>query len=69
MNDRAKPSAPAKSLDERSVEIERTGELEYWMKVFNTSQDELLAAISEVGTSAAAVAMFFNSRDGADRTP
>ena len=67
MNDRVKPSAPAKSLDERSVEIERTGELEYWMKVFNTSQDELLAAISEVGTSAAAVAQHFNLRNGANR--
>jgi len=67
MNDRSHPPPLSASLDERFIELERIGEMEYWLKVFNTTPDELYAAISEVGASAAAVAMHFKSRDGSGR--
>lgn len=64
MNDRTMPPLNSQSqpLDTRLIELERTGEMEYWLKVFETSQDELLAAMSEVGPSAGAVAKFLRSR-------
>ena len=42
-------------LDTRAIEIEKQGELDYWVKFFDTSPDELLAAISEVGPYAGPV--------------
>lgn len=38
--------------DTRVIEFEDPDEFKYWLKYFDTSKDELLAAISAVGTSA-----------------
>ncbi len=38
--------------DTRIIEFEDPDEFKYWLKFFETSKDELLAAISAVGTSA-----------------
>ena len=38
--------------DTRVIEFEDPDEFKYWVKFFDTSKDELLAAISAVGTSA-----------------
>ena len=38
--------------DTRVIEFEDPDEFRYWLKYFDTSKDELLAAISAVGTSA-----------------
>lgn len=38
--------------DTRVIEFEDPDEFRYWVKFFDTSKDELLAAISAVGTSA-----------------
>jgi len=38
--------------DTRVVEFEDPDEFKYWVKYFDTSKDELLAAISAVGTAA-----------------
>ena len=51
------PSLPRpRPIDTRVIELEGRGELEFWLKVFNTTEDQLLAAISEVGPYAGAVA-------------
>ena len=41
-----------KSRDGRVIEFEDSDEIKYWVKFFDTSRDELMAAISAVGTSA-----------------
>ena len=38
--------------DTRVIEFEDPDEFKYWVKYFETSKDELLAAISAVGTGA-----------------
>jgi hypothetical protein len=38
--------------DTRIIEFDDPDEFKYWMKYFDASKDELLAAISAVGTSA-----------------
>ena len=38
--------------DTRVIEFDNSDELKYWVKFFETSKDELLAAISAVGVSA-----------------
>ena len=50
-------SAPLdpKLLDTRPIEIDKPGELDYWLKFFDASRDELLAAISAVGPFAGLV--------------
>jgi hypothetical protein len=55
----APPRVPAP--DTRVIELETRGELEYWLKVFDTSADELMAAISHVGPYAGAVAIHLKS--------
>ena len=52
----------AKLLDTRAIEIEKQGELEYWIKFLDTSRDELLAAISAVGPQAGAVALHLKAK-------
>ena len=44
-----------KLLDTRPIEVDKPGELEYWLKFFDASRDELLAAISVVGPYAGPV--------------
>jgi hypothetical protein len=41
-----------RTKDTRIIEFEDPDEFKYWMKYFETSKDELLAAISAVGTAA-----------------
>lgn len=53
----ARPRAP----DTRCVELDSRGEIEFWLKVFNTSESQLLAAIAEVGPVAEAVATHLRS--------
>ncbi len=43
--------------DEREIEFDDPVEILYWLKFFDTTKDELLAAVSAVGTSASAVGM------------
>ena len=54
----------ARLLDTRPIEIENQGELEYWLKFFDTTHDELLAAISEVGARAGPVALHLKAKRG-----
>jgi hypothetical protein len=46
----------ARAVDNRLIELETRGELDFWLKVFHTTEDRLLAAISAVGPYAGAVA-------------
>jgi hypothetical protein len=48
--------------DTRIIEFEDADEFKYWMKYFETSKDELLAAISAVGTSAHDVAQHLKEK-------
>jgi hypothetical protein len=41
--------------DVRAVEFDDPNEIAYWIKFFDTTRDELYAAISVVGTSAQAI--------------
>ena len=41
-----------KSRDARVIEFDDSDEIKYWVKFFDTSKDELMAAISAVGASA-----------------
>jgi hypothetical protein len=41
-----------RTQDLRIIELDDPDECKYWVKFFETSTDELLAAISAVGTSA-----------------
>ena len=41
-----------RTRDTRIIEFENPDEFKYWLKFFQTSKDELLAAISAVGVSA-----------------
>jgi hypothetical protein len=41
--------------DPRLIEFDDPNEVAYWLKFLDTTRDELLAAISAVGTSAQAV--------------
>ena len=41
--------------DDRSIDLDDPREIPYWLKFFDVSKDELLAAISDVGVSAEAV--------------
>ena len=52
----------SKLLDVRTIEIEKHGELEYWLKFFETTHDELLAAISAVGPYAGPVAVHLKAK-------
>jgi hypothetical protein len=48
--------------DLRIIELEDPDELKYWVKFFETSRDELLAAISAVGTSAHDVKRYLDEK-------
>jgi hypothetical protein len=41
--------------DDRTIDLEDPREMPYWLKFFDVSKDELLAAVSDVGVSAEAV--------------
>lgn len=48
--------------DERQIEFDDPAEILYWVKYFDTTKDELLAAVSAVGTSASAVGMYLRGK-------
>ncbi len=48
--------------DERQIEFDDPAEILYWVKYFDTTRDELLAAVSAVGTSASAVGMYLRGK-------
>lgn len=50
------------NIDDRHIEFEDPRELPYWLKFLDTTKDELLAAISAVGTSADAVKRHLRSK-------
>jgi len=45
--------------DPRVIEIEKPGEVAFWMKWFGASEDELHEAVRAVGPSAQKVARYF----------
>lgn len=47
--------------DTRSIDLETRGELEFWLKVLDTSKEDLDAAIAAVGPFAGAVAIYLRS--------
>lgn len=49
-------------IDDRHIAFEDPRELPYWLKFLDTTKDELLAAISAVGTSAEAVKRHLRSK-------
>jgi hypothetical protein len=57
-HEHARPAAP----DERQIEFDDPAEILYWVKFFDTTKDELLAAVSAVGTSASAVGMYLRGK-------
>ena len=48
--------------DTRVIDFEDPDEFKYWLKFFETSKDELLAAISAVGTSAHDVKVYLKEK-------
>ena len=51
-----------KARDTRIIEFENPGEVKYWMKLLDTSKDELFAAISAVGSSAHEVSAYLKAK-------
>lgn len=50
--------------DTRFIDLETRGELEFWLKVFDTSKEDLEAAVAAVGPYAGAVAIQLRSMRG-----
>jgi hypothetical protein len=48
--------------DDRVIEIEKADEIAYWLTFLGTTKDELLAAISEVGSQAQRVRQHLNEK-------
>ncbi|MEP7068900.1 MAG: DUF3606 domain-containing protein [Usitatibacter sp.] len=51
-----------KARDTRIIEFENPDEVKYWMKLLDTSKDELFAAISAVGNSAHDVSAYLKAK-------
>ena len=49
-----------KGPDHRLVEVEKAGEVAFWMKWFGVTEEELRRAVREVGASAHNVAAYFD---------
>ena len=49
-----------KGPDLRLIEIEKPGEVAFWMKWFGVSEEELRTAVRDVGNSAQSVALYFD---------
>lgn len=62
----ASPRAPRMNPfdDTRFIDLETRGELEFWLKVFDTSKEDLEAAVAAVGPYAGAVAIQLRSMRG-----
>ena len=48
-----------KGPDVRVIEIDKPGEVAFWTKWFNTTEDELRDAVRSVGPTAQSVALYF----------
>src|SRR5260221_14740338 len=48
--------------DERQIEFDDPAEILYWVKYFDTTKDELLSAVSAVGTSASAAGIYLRGK-------
>ena len=57
--DRPPEKSMRKGPDPRMIEIEKPGEVAFWMKWFGASEDELHEAVRAVGASAQSVATYF----------
>jgi hypothetical protein len=53
-----------KQPDPRFINVDDLSEMDYWAKYFDTSRDELLAAVSEVGASAQRVRELLARKNG-----
>jgi hypothetical protein len=51
------------------IDIASEGDVAHWLKVFDTSRAELLAAVAAVGTDAAAVSSHLGRGSGEKPTP
>jgi hypothetical protein len=49
------------------IDIASEGDVAHWLKVFDTSREELLAAVAAVGADAAAVSSYLDR--GSDASP
>ncbi len=52
--------------DSREIDFDNPDEVRYWLKFLDTSRDELLAAVSAVGTSAQSVRDHLKSKSERD---
>lgn len=48
-----------KGPDMRVIEVDKPGEVAFWMKWFNASEDELREAVRKVGPTAQSVSLYF----------
>ena len=54
--------APPARPDDRQIDLDTPGEVQYWVKYFDTTRDELFAAVAAVGTLAANVANYLDAK-------
>ena len=61
--DKQRPTESAKRTppDHRLIEIDKPGEVTFWMKWFGVSEDELREAVRVVGNSAHNVSTYFST--------
>jgi hypothetical protein len=57
------------SQDTRYIDIHAQGEIAYWIKVLNTTHEELLAAIAAVGPQASAVSAYLKRGSSSEPPP
>lgn len=55
--------------DAREINIHDAAELAYWLKVFDTSHEELLVAVANVGPHAGRVTEFLARGSSSEPTP
>jgi hypothetical protein len=55
-------AAPSGNVGGRQLDLDTESELAYWLKYFDTTRDELLAAVSAVGTRANDVRTYLTAK-------
>ena len=58
-----------KAIVQGRVDIDGAGDLAHWLKVFDTTHEQLLEAIRVVGNDAAAVSEYLRRGSDAEPTP
>jgi len=58
----SRKNAPPGRVDGRQVELDAPAEVAYWVKYFDTTRDELFAAVSATGTLAGNVAVYLAAK-------